>query len=263
MHRQAAGLSVDIILFPFDTIKTRLQSKQGFFKTGGFHRLYAGLGSIALGSAPGAAVFFTAYEATRQAMDNHVQKNTRLQSMLSDMTAACTGEVVACGIRVPVEVVKQRAQVTSSGTVNVFMKCLREEGIVGFYRGYKSTVLREIPFSLIQFPLWEFSKATLAERQNGSITPWQSAWCGFFCGGFAAFTTTPLDVVKTRIMLAQKFDNDAQGRIIPIILTMYKKEGIRSLFTGALPRTFGISCGGFIFLGMFDLCKMLIGNSLL
>lgn len=31
-----AGVSVDLILFPLDTIKTRLQSPQGFYKAGGF-----------------------------------------------------------------------------------------------------------------------------------------------------------------------------------------------------------------------------------
>jgi solute carrier family 25 S-adenosylmethionine transporter 26 len=47
-----AGTSVDLALFPLDTIKTRLQSAQGFWKAGGFHGIYSGLGSVALGSAP-------------------------------------------------------------------------------------------------------------------------------------------------------------------------------------------------------------------
>uniref|UniRef100_A0A5F9CHC0 Mitochondrial S-adenosylmethionine carrier protein n=1 Tax=Oryctolagus cuniculus TaxID=9986 RepID=A0A5F9CHC0_RABIT len=52
--------------------------------------------------------------------------------------------VVACLIRVPSEVVKQRAQVSASTrTFKIFSNILREEGIQGLYRGYKSTVLRE------------------------------------------------------------------------------------------------------------------------
>lgn len=47
-----AGASVDCVLFPLDTIKTRLQSEHGFFKAGGFKRIYAGLGSSVVGSAP-------------------------------------------------------------------------------------------------------------------------------------------------------------------------------------------------------------------
>ena len=47
-----AGLFVDVALFPLDTIKTRIQSSQGFLKAGGFHGVYSGLGSAATGSAP-------------------------------------------------------------------------------------------------------------------------------------------------------------------------------------------------------------------
>lgn len=48
-----AGTSVDIALFPLDTVKTRLQSAEGFFKAGGFRGIYSGLSAAAAGSAPG------------------------------------------------------------------------------------------------------------------------------------------------------------------------------------------------------------------
>ena len=57
-----AGTSVDIALFPIDTIKTRLQAPQGFLAAGGFRGIYQGLGAAAAGSAPGAALFFSVYE---------------------------------------------------------------------------------------------------------------------------------------------------------------------------------------------------------
>ena len=57
-----AGTSVDVALFPIDTLKTRLQSPQGFVAAGGFRGIYNGLGAAAIGSAPGAALFFSTYE---------------------------------------------------------------------------------------------------------------------------------------------------------------------------------------------------------
>ena len=57
-----AGFAVDVALFPLDTIKTRLQSPQGFLKSGGFVGVYKGLSATAVGSAPGAALFFGCYE---------------------------------------------------------------------------------------------------------------------------------------------------------------------------------------------------------
>ena len=83
-----AGPSVDIALYPLDTIKTRLQSAEGFIRSGGFkgvHTLsltaslclspsvsakgvYAGLGAGAIGSAPGSMFFFSTYEGVKKVM---------------------------------------------------------------------------------------------------------------------------------------------------------------------------------------------------
>lgn len=43
---------MDVTLFPLDTLKTRLQSSQGFLKTGGFTGLYKGIFPVIVGSAP-------------------------------------------------------------------------------------------------------------------------------------------------------------------------------------------------------------------
>lgn len=59
-----AGTSVDVALFPIDTLKTRLQAPQGFLQAGGFRGIYNGLGAAAAGSAPGAALFFSTYEVS-------------------------------------------------------------------------------------------------------------------------------------------------------------------------------------------------------
>ena len=47
-----AGITVDVVLFPLDTIKTRMQSAQGFLAAGGFKGVYRGLMSAAAGSSP-------------------------------------------------------------------------------------------------------------------------------------------------------------------------------------------------------------------
>lgn len=44
---------MDLLFFPIDTIKTRLQSSQGFWRAGGFSGMYKGIGSVFVGSAPG------------------------------------------------------------------------------------------------------------------------------------------------------------------------------------------------------------------
>lgn len=244
----AAGTSVDIILFPLDTVKTRLQSAQGFWKAGGFHGIYSGLGSAALGSAPTAALFFLTYELVKYTAGSHMMNNPVVH-----MAAASAGEVGACLIRVPVEVVKQRAQANRHrSSLHVFKTALATEGIAGLYRGYFSTVIREIPFSFIQFPVWEFLKSKWSEVQGHRVEPWQSSICGAMAGCSAAGITTPLDVAKTRIMLAERECKLSSGNIGHALKVVYTEKGIRGLFSGILPRMLWISVGGAIFLGVYD-----------
>ena len=106
------GLCVDLTLFPLDTVKTRCQSEIGFLKSGGFSRLWSGIGPVAAGSAPGAAVFFLAYETGKSSIFPKMADNPVLIHMLS----ASLGEVSSCLIRVPVEVIKQRMQVAAKGS---------------------------------------------------------------------------------------------------------------------------------------------------
>ena len=67
--------------------------------------------------------------------------------------------------------------------------------------------MREIPFTMIQFPLYEAMKRWQAKRIGKPKTnPFEAAVCGCISGGIAAGFTTPLDVLKTRIMLAKEVD---------------------------------------------------------
>uniref|UniRef100_A0A3P9IXY6 Mitochondrial S-adenosylmethionine carrier protein n=1 Tax=Oryzias latipes TaxID=8090 RepID=A0A3P9IXY6_ORYLA len=146
-----AGMCVDLTLFPLDTIKTRLQSQQGFHKAGGFRGIYAGVPSAAVGSFPNAAAFFVTYECAKSLLGAGGAPAAPQAAPVTHMLAASLGEVVACLIRVPAEVVKQRTQASpSSSTYSTLLATLREEGVRGLYRGYGSTVLREVEATLVR-----------------------------------------------------------------------------------------------------------------
>merc|ERR1712113_1183195 len=89
-------------------------------------------------------------------MKQVVKKNTGGEEHWTHhaFSASC-GEVAACLVRVPTAVVTQNMQV---GQYSTFMQAVQgiassEAGMLSFYRGFWTTVAREIPFSFIQFPL--------------------------------------------------------------------------------------------------------------
>ncbi|VDP91368.1 unnamed protein product [Echinostoma caproni] len=98
---------------------------------------------------------------------------------------------------------------------SVFLKkIISFQGFRGLYRGYLSTISREIPFSFIQFPVWEQLKVRLT-----------SAFCGSLAGCTAGAITTPLDVAKTRIMLPGT--PLASGHLGHALRLVFHENGIR------------------------------------
>ncbi|KAG7229588.1 hypothetical protein INR49_012603 [Caranx melampygus] len=97
-----------------------------------------------------------------------------------------------------------------------------------------------------------FSQTLWSRRQGHTLYSWQAAVCGAFAGAVAAFVTTPLDVAKTRIMLAKAGSTTASGNIPVVLYDVWKSRGLTGLFAGSIPRMTFISLGGFIFLGAYE-----------
>lgn len=101
---------------------------------------------------------------------------------------------MACSIRVPVEVIKQRKQVSVLDRKDINLKML--------YCGYRSTVLRDMPFSLIQFPLWEYFKKVWNLHVDREILPIESATCGAIAGSELQYSNI---VLSNTIVLYYNF----------------------------------------------------------
>lgn len=219
--------------------------------------------------------------------------------------ASSAAECAACLVRVPTEVVKQRAQAGMFGGSSLmalkdilllgitkvdslpahksatsaynwrngsYLQVIRE-----LYRGTGITIAREIPFTIIQFTMWEAMKDMYAQRRrrrqadkgeavglgetnSGHISAGPSALFGMIAGGIAAGLTTPLDVLKTRVMLARREGlqgrssqiENKKTRVKHIARQTLREEGIGAFFKGIGPRVTAISLGGAIFLGSYQ-----------
>ncbi|KAL1303735.1 hypothetical protein AAFC00_007080 [Neodothiora populina] len=266
-----AGTTVDTSLYPLDTLKTRLQSSGGFFAAGGFRGVYAGIGSAFAGSAPGAALFFVTYDSVKRALSSRREQQHQqtllggtqpairgggISETATHMIAASMGEVAACAVRVPTEVVKQRAQAKQfPSSLSAFQSILATRHTQGagvmfreLYRGWSITIMREVPFTVIQFPLWEGLKRWAAAREGrAQATAVESAVLGAFSGAVAAAATTPLDVLKTRMMLARE-----RQSVAGLVGKVWREEGAGAFLKGVGPRTMWISIGGAVFLGSYQ-----------
>ncbi|KAF8625957.1 hypothetical protein AX17_006682 [Amanita inopinata Kibby_2008] len=249
-----AGTAVDLLFFPIDTLKTRLQSAQGFIRAGGFKGVYKGVGSVVVGSAPGAAVFFSTYDTLKQHSPLPPE-----WAPITHMTSASVGEVAACLVRVPTEVIKTRMQTSTYGSLGhsslaAARLVYTTQGLRGFYQGFSITVMREIPFTSLQFPLYELLKAKLSKRLGRKpLYAHEAAVCGSIAGGVAAALTTPLDVLKTRVMLDLRgTSKGAMPSLLERTRLIWVNEGAKALFAGVVPRTLWISAGGAVFLGVYE-----------
>lgn len=93
-------------------------------------------------------------------------------------------------------------------------------------------------------------------KNRKELHSYEVALCGSIAGGTAAALTTPLDVVKTRIMLADR--NQINNlKVSTMFFIVYNENGLRGLFAGFVPRVMWITLGGCIFFGVYDFSKRL------
>lgn len=75
----------------------------------------------------------------------------------------------------------------------------------------------------------------------------ESAVFGSLAGAVAAGVTTPLDVLKTRMMLAR----DKRPMMV-LAGEIVRESGVVAFFRGMGPRVLWISAGGAVFLGSYQ-----------
>lgn len=162
----------------------------------------------------------------------------------------------------------QQAPAQRPSAIGLTVQLLKTRGLAGLYRGAGATLMRDVPFSMIYFPLFANLNAFGRESHSGvdDRAPfWQSFMAGCMAGSIAAVAVTPLDVIKTRIQTLQKGEGEDTYRgIVDCTRRIMNREGPSAFLKGAACRAlviaplFGIAQGVY-FLGVGEAVLGLLG----
>ncbi|KAD2393231.1 hypothetical protein E3N88_40208 [Mikania micrantha] len=216
---------VETALYPIDTIKTRLQAVRGGGKIV-LQGLYSGLAGNLVGVLPASALFVGVYEPAKKKLLKTFPENF---SAVAHLTAGAIGGVAASLVRVPTEVhifsIDTGQFASAPDAVRLIVS---KEGFKGLYAGYGSFLLRDLPFDAIQFCIYEQLRLGYKLAARRDLNDPENAAIGAFSGSaLTGAITTPLDVIKTRLMV-QGSANQYKG-IFNCVQTILKEEGPSAL----------------------------------
>lgn len=269
-----AGGFTNVVLHPIDTVKTKLQTRGAaamysgpldvickVLASQGICGLYSGVQAAFVGSVMSSAIYFGTYELAKCIFSSVIT----IPRTIVPPLAAALGNVASSALLVPKEVVKQRMQAGAVGSArDVALHTIKYEGVIGLYAGYSAALLRNLPSNMISFSTFEYLKLAWLTMNNVSVlAPWQSVLSGALAGALSAAVTTPLDVVKTRMMTqarsvvvssgmtgvraeavarAQAIAAYTYTGVFSTMQQIYKEEGFTSLMKGMAPRVFYSAC---------------------
>eukprot|EP00698_Gefionella_okellyi_P003869 TRINITY_DN13588_c0_g1_i1.p1 TRINITY_DN13588_c0_g1~~TRINITY_DN13588_c0_g1_i1.p1 ORF type:complete len:351 (-),score=75.15 TRINITY_DN13588_c0_g1_i1:60-1058(-) len=242
-----AGIVGASSVFPMDVVKTLLMSQKpgpdgklpyngiadAFTKLrierGGFMGIYNGLIAQLVGITPEKAIKLAANDFFRF----NLPKNAKGElPLVMEMVAGAGAGLCQFVATNPMEIVKIQMQV-SKAPASVVLKQL---GLAGLYKGSVSTLIRDIPFSAVFFPLHARGKKFF-DPINSSPSLDKVFLSGSFAGFVAATITTPFDVVKTRVQAP----NSPYKGVVDAFTRTVKEDGSRALWRGVVPRMLIIS----------------------
>lgn len=119
---------------------------------------------------------------------------------------------------------------------------LRSRGIAGLYKGLGATLLRDVPFSIVYFPLFA-NLNQLGRPASGEKSPFYVSFlAGCVAGSAAAVAVNPCDVVKTRLQSLQRGVNeDTYTGFLDCARKILRHEGPAAFLKGAYCRALVIA----------------------
>ena len=264
----AGGLATmvgDAALHPMDCIKTLQQSDEGFalslheaaryiWTTSGVTGFYRGMGTYVLTDGLGGALKFGTYERLTTWCRGNLSEGFVLNVAL--LACAAVAFVASSSVLVPGEFLKQQLQMSHYDTLVAAVEgVLAKEGILGLYAGYDGVCLRDIPYTVLELGLYDAIKGVFQKRGK-PLTVWQEVCAAAVAGGITAYTTTPLDTIKTKLMV-----DSYDAGFWDCLSTTIDQHGVGAVFAGALARIAWIVPFTALYLPLYELLKRRLADT--
>lgn len=258
------GFCVVMVGYPFDFIKTRLQTSttetlsstvRSVWRSTGWRGFYQGATAPLIGVSPIFAINFYGYEMGKRLYDRHLgdghKPDYSMQGGLPITQYAFAGafsSMQTALIVIPADRIKvwmqlprpANSDLARLNAIQVGLKLFREGGIRALFRGTTATLLRDVPGLTIFFATYETLKAKIRPVgvETGSVKDVASVMAA---GGMAGMTSwmisLPFDVIKSRVQAAREKDVLARARFptLVVLRELLKREGPTALYKGLVP----------------------------
>ncbi|XP_062423465.1 dicarboxylate carrier SLC25A8-like isoform X2 [Rhea pennata] len=253
----AAACFADLVTFPLDTAKVRLQIQgeakaaggaagaryRGVFgtiatmvRTEGARSLYSGLVAGLQRQVSFASVRIGLYDSVKQ----FYAKAPERAGLGSRLLAGCTTGALAVALAQPTDVVKVRFQARAraegarryQGTVDAYRTIAKEEGVRGLWKGTSPNIARNAIVNCAELVTYDVLKDALLEsRLMTDHLPCHFA-AAFGAGFCATLVASPVDVVKTRYMNSVPGQYGSAARCA---LATLAGEGPQAFYKGFTP----------------------------
>lgn len=203
----------------------------------------------------------------------HLSKDGKKLTLLKEMLAGCGAGTCQVIVTTPMEMLKiqlqdagriaaqkklmaaqaQLSSTTSAGAaesvvetrttaMQITRELLRSKGIAGLYKGLGATLLRDVPFSIVYFPLFA-NLNKLGQKSPDVKAPFYVSFLsGCLAGSTAAVAVNPCDVIKTRLQsLKRGVNEDTYSGILDCTRKIWQKEGPLAFLKGAYCRALVIA----------------------
>ncbi|KAG8441042.1 hypothetical protein GDO86_006688 [Hymenochirus boettgeri] len=251
-----AGILEHTVMYPVDSVKTRMQSLQPnpraqykgitealgkIIRTEGLLTPLRGINVTILGAGPAHALYFACYEKMKTTVGEMI--NHSGNSHVANGVAGSLATLLHDAVMNPAEVVKQRMQMYNSpyrSMLHCIQTVRQTEGVGAFYRSYTTQLFMNIPFQAIHFITYEFTQEQLNPQRQ--YHPTSHIVSGAIAGAVAAGATTPLDVCKTLLNTQENMalsSMNISGHLSGMVntfRTVYQLGGLAGFFKGVQAR---------------------------